>query len=124
MDSLAELTPDAEPAEGDLNTNNNSNVVVAGGGGGGSVVVVQSNKQQSSCRAAIPAMHIAMAVICCIFNVIFPGLGKFDIFSLNCVFILYQIQLQVNWQRIDQGKVFSFRLQTNRGSFVVWTAGK
>lgn len=62
--------------EGDLNTNNNSNVVVAGGGGGGSVVVIQNNKQQSSCRAAIPAMHIIMAVICCIFNVIFPGLGK------------------------------------------------
>ena len=63
--------------EEESNCNNNSNVVVAGGGGGGSVVVVQSNKQQSSCRAAIPAMHIAMAVICLIFNIVFPGFGKF-----------------------------------------------
>lgn len=78
-------TEAASDVEGDLNTNNNSNVVVAGGGGGGSVVVIQSNKQQSSCRAAIPAMHIAMAVICCIFNVIFPGLGTiFAAFSVFC----------------------------------------
>ncbi|XP_033102856.1 protein SPEC3-like [Anneissia japonica] len=39
------------------------------------VTVVQTEKKPNACRAAIPAMHIAMAVVCLIFNIFIPGLG-------------------------------------------------
>ncbi|XP_071962884.1 protein SPEC3-like [Antedon mediterranea] len=39
------------------------------------VTVVQTEQKPNACRAAIPAMHIAMAVVCLIFNIFIPGFG-------------------------------------------------
>ncbi len=47
--------------------------VVAGGGG---TTVVVTQKKENACRAAIPAMHIGMAVFCLLLNIFFPGIGK------------------------------------------------
>ncbi|XP_072027663.1 protein SPEC3-like [Amphiura filiformis] len=59
--------------------------VVATGGGGGTTVVVTKNESHNACRAAIPAMHIGMAVFCLIVNIFMPGIGTiFAGFSVFC----------------------------------------
>ncbi|XP_072180771.1 uncharacterized protein [Diadema setosum] len=47
--------------------------------------VVVHKKQPNACRAAIPAMHIGMAVLCLILNICIPGLGTIVAgFSVYC----------------------------------------
>jgi len=46
--------------------------------------VVITKKEDNCCRAAIPEMHIAAAIICLILNIFFPGIGT--IVAGFCVF--------------------------------------
>ena len=43
---------------------------------GAVTTVVVQERQPNACRAAIPALHIAAAVICLILNIFLPGIGE------------------------------------------------
>ncbi|XP_071490529.1 protein SPEC3-like [Diadema antillarum] len=47
--------------------------------------VIVTEKKDNACRAAIPAMHIGMAVFCLLLNIFFPGIGTIVAgFSVFC----------------------------------------
>jgi len=54
---------------------NNTVVVAAPAPAPANNVVIINNKKDNCCRTAIPALHIAAAVLCLIFNIFFPGIG-------------------------------------------------
>jgi len=60
------------------NNNNmmmNNTIVMAPPAPAPTTTVVVTQKKDNCCRAAIPALHIAAAVVCLIFNIFFPGIG-------------------------------------------------
>lgn len=59
---------------------NNTTVVMAPAPAPTTTVVVTNNKSSNACQAAIPSMHIGMAVFCLIVNIFLPGWGKFMYF--------------------------------------------
>ncbi|XP_030854573.1 protein SPEC3-like [Strongylocentrotus purpuratus] len=65
-------------------------------------VIVQQTNQPNACRAAIPSMHIAMAVTCLILNIFLPGIGTIVAgFAVFCC---------ANPGQSDGGKVGTFCL--------------
>lgn len=54
---------------------NNTVVVAAPAPAPANNVIIINQKKDNCCRQAIPALHIAAAVLCLIFNIFFPGIG-------------------------------------------------
>jgi len=54
---------------------NNTTVVMAPAAPPPTTTVIVQNNQNNCCRQAIPALHIAGAIIACLFDIVIPGFG-------------------------------------------------